>query len=60
MKFLGYLGIVVLGLIVIMTIDHLIGIEFTDEVSRLTRSVHRVIYILWGSALLSIYRKLYS
>ncbi len=52
-KLLGYFGVLILGSIITVAIDHLVGVSFTD-VSAVARLTHKVTYMAWGGALLGM------
>ena len=52
-KFLGCFGVLILGSIITVVIDHLIGVSFTD-VSAVAQFTHKLTYMVWGGALLDM------
>lgn len=52
-KLIGYLGILILGSVITMAIDYLIGISFKD-VSAVASITHKLTYMLWGGVILGM------
>lgn len=49
-KLLSCFGVLILGSIITVVIDHLVGVSFTD-VSAMAQITHKVIYMIWGGIL---------
>lgn len=52
-KALACFGVLILGSVITVAIDHLIGASFKD-VGIVAQITHKSAYMLWGGALLSV------
>ncbi len=47
------LGVILIGSIVMIAIDNLVGASFKEDVSSFAKITHNVAHMLWGVALLA-------
>jgi len=52
-KLFIYMGVLILGSVITVAIDHLVGVSFQD-VGMLAQITHKVTYMLWGGAILGM------
>lgn len=52
-KLLGYFGVLILGSIITVVIDQLVGVSFAD-VNVVAQITHKATYMVWGGVLLGM------
>ena len=57
-KTLVYFGLLILGTVITVTIDYLIGVSFKD-VGLMAHITHKVTYMVWGGAIFSVVKWLH-